>query len=488
MNSNWEKPVCYRVLIIEDDPSWFEVMKKLLEFFANDYGITLEIEVTDNCEDTYRILERNLFHTITIDLRQPEKKGGTLTSAPIGSNLALYIFETKPLVYSNIFTAYAQEHAFELYRKNLRSSNNSAPPIWEKTNLPNDPGGEDRYTQKEWADRILTLILPRAQALQIPLVSQRSYLNEHLSMRSHLGEGLEFSITAGRKYLPPGIARSCALIHRWFEDKHPPRYELHAYNEALLLAEIVQNWLWIQACALLTAMSQPQHIYWPIENTRAGMEKSLQAMLKKIAENDAGLAVSWLSHLHLRNPAHMNIIDALRSVRLLRNDQYHNSGNDDLPWEQLALPLRVILDAASYLASYPVVFRPRPAPDNRWRFSILRGETSPFPEEEWLITFGKLVKKDSFTPNPDNPYLYQLWPCADGSYELLNLWPFTEQKSVDGTTVWSLLCGLDQRNPEQIWERDIVDNRINISKNLSSNRARELKQLRAANATTKPKD
>ena len=401
--------------------------------------------------------------------------------------MAAYLARSMPLTHSHIFTAYAQEHALELYRKNLAKSN-SAPPIWEKTNSINDPGGEDRYTQEEWAQRILTLILPRAQALQIPLVSQRNYLNEHLSMRSHLGEGLEFSITAGRKYLPPGIARSCALIHRWFEDKHSPRYELHAYNEALLLAEIVQNWLWVQACALLTAMSQPQHIYWPLENTRAGMEKSLQAMLNKIAENDAGLAVSWLSHLHLRNPAHMNIIDALRSVRLLRNDQHHNSGNDHLPWEQLVSPLRVILDAASYLASYPIVFRPKPAPDNRWRFSILRGETSPFPEDEWLIAFGQLVKKESFSPNLDNPYLYQLWPCADGSYELLNLWPFTEQKSVDGTSVWSLLCGLDQRNPEQIWERDVVDNRINISKNLSPNRARELKQLRAANATTKPKD
>lgn len=488
MNSNWEKPVCYRVLIIEDDPSWFKVMKEFLEIFANKYGITLEIKVTDNCEDTYRILERNLFHTITIDLRQPEKSGGTLTTAALGSNLALDILKTKPLVCSNIFTAHAQEHALELYRKNLGSSNNSAPPIWEKTSSDNDPGGEDRYTQKEWAGRVLTLILPRAQALQIPLVSQRSYLNKHLSMRSRLGEGLEYSITAGRKYLPLGIARSCASIQRWFEDKHSPRYELQAFNEALFLAETVQNWLWAQACALLTTMSLPHYISWPLQTARADMEKSLQAMLNKIAENDDGLADPWLSHLHLRNPAHMNIIDALRSVRLLRNDQHHNSGNDDLPWEQLASPFRVILDAASYLASYPVVFRPKPAPDNRWRFSILRGETSPFPEEEWLITFGKLVKKDSFTPNPDNPYLYQLWPCADGSYGLLNLWPFAEQKSVDGTTFWSLLCGLDQRNPEQIWERDIVDNRINISKNLSLNRACELKQLRAANATTKPKD
>lgn len=488
MNSNMEKPVFFRMLIIEDDPFWFEDMKELLEDLANENGITLGIEVATNCEGANQLIGKKLFHSVAVDLRLPEKPGGVLTNNPLGSSLAASLTKSMPLTHSHIFTAYAQEHALELYRKNQESSNNSAPPIWEKTSRDNDPGGEDRYTQREWAERVLTLILPRVQALQIPLVSQRPYLNQHLSMRSRLGEGLEFSITAGRKYLPPGIARSCALIQRWFEDKHSPHYELHAFNEALFLAEIVQNWLWVQACALLTAMSLPHYISWPLQTTRADMEKSLHVMLKKIAENDDGLAVSWLSHLHLRNPAHMDIIDALRSIRLLRNDQHHNSHHDDLPWEQLALPLRVILDAASYLASYPIVFRPKPAPDSRWRFSILRGEVSPFPEDEWLIASGEVGKKESFSPIPDSPYCYQLWPCTDGSYGLLNLWPFVDQKQNIGLTIWLLLCGFDQRHPEQIWERNIIDNRTSLSKITSSNRAHELKQLQTANATTKPRD
>ena len=48
MNSNLGKPIFFQILIIEDDPLWFEAMKELLEDLGNENGITLEIEVATN--------------------------------------------------------------------------------------------------------------------------------------------------------------------------------------------------------------------------------------------------------------------------------------------------------------------------------------------------------------------------------------------------------------------------------------------------------
>lgn len=481
MKTSLYKPVQYRVLIIEDDPDWFINMDDMLKDFAEDQGITLETVLVDNSEAAQRIMGREIFHAAAIDLRLPENPGAPLTPAPRGIDLAA-LETVMPMAWAHIYTAWAKEHALETYRK-LSNSNGLLLPFWEKSG--SDDSGTDRYTQKEWAQRILTIILPRAEALAVPLVLERGGFDD-LEQCSPLGIGVDFAVNAGCKHLPPGLARNCAMLDRWLATGEA-RHELAAWTEALFMAEIVQHWLWVQAAAWLTAMGLPQRIAWPIRDrngkpTRTAVEQALQTMIQAIADSlHAEFAATWLSYLHYSDTGQtMGIIDALAAIRELRNSLYHQNPTEILPWQALALPLRVVLDAASFLAAYPVLTRPNPAPDGRWRFTVFKGESSPFPEQEWSLAGGVLGMGSHFAPKREDLKLYQLWPNPEGGYSLLKLWPFAEHRiSPDsGRTVW-LVFGPDSRNPQRLWERSALDGRESCTTDIATERLTALAALGA---------
>lgn len=476
------KSIVYRVLIIEDDLGWCELMQEFLMHYAKKYEVSLEIELADNCEAACQLMASKLFQGIAIDLRLPEKKGSPLTKEAKGLDLVMAKTQIMPMGWGHIYTAFAEEHALDTYRK-LSGGDISPLPMWEKASRDN--AGDDRYTQKEWAQRIITVLLPRDKALAIPLVNERPQLKERLQKLSPLGEALGFTINAGRKHLPPGLAHSCAVIYRWLGTGEA-QHELTAFNEVLFLAETVQHWLWVQAAAWLRALGFELLIVWPMRDknsgraTRAGVEEALGLMLEAIGQcSKAPLAATWLAYLHVRKDAqYMNIIDALAYIRGLRNKQHHQNNQDDLPWEQLALPLRVVMDAAAFLAAYPVVRRPVPAPDSRWRFTLLKGEADPLPEDDWSLAGGVLGETGHFFPVRDDNQLYQLWPCADGSLGLLKLWPFVEQRTVlgEGRKLW-LLYGLDARNNKRAWERSALDGQDFLNSDVANERLGLIQKL-----------
>jgi hypothetical protein len=421
-----------------------------------------------------------MFHAATLDLRLPEVSGGALTSQPYGLGLVTYYADNRPLAWAHMFSAHAREYALEAYRR-LPNSKQPPTPIWEKAIC--DTEGEDHYDSEQWAQRILTVLLPKSKAMTLPLVQQRPSLKEHLDKLSPLGESVDFAIDSGREHLPPCLAKSFAIVHRWL-DGGERQFELAAYKEILFLAETLQHWLLIQAAAWLAAF-QPESVAWPLSKTpnaaRAAMEKSLRAMLRAISESPhKDHASAWLSHLNWwpGEPTSMDIVDALGIIRDKRNGFAHRGHIDDLPWEEIAMPMRVLMDAAGFLAAYPMVFAPAPARDGRWHFTVLKGEKSPKPVDEWLLPGGVLGQTGRFDPGRDDLNLYQLWPCPDGGLALLKLWPFAEQrKQANGDKTFWLLYGPDAHKPNRLWERSASDGGEACNDGIAPSRLEALRHL-----------
>ncbi len=478
------KPLIYRVLIIEDEPIWYKNMAAALQYFAEtaDIPIKVDIVMAHDAQTARELIATELFHAVTIDLRLPEKPGGVLTSQPVGLGLACGISRQTPLVWAHIYTAYAAEYALQTYQQ-VSDAQMVPMPIWQKV-ISKDAGSLS-YTPETWSQEILKVLLPSA--------AQRN--------GSSFGQGLDYAIFAGSRHLPPGLAKCCAVMQHWLADKSGfnARFEFDAFTQALFFAETVQHWLCVQAWALLLALGLPGKLVWPNctkgAANRGGIEAALSKMLKTIDEHDqSGLAKTWLAHLHC-GADRMNIIDALQAIRKLRNDFVHQV-HDELPWSQLALPMRVVMDAAVFLAAYPVLSRPAPAPDGRWRFSLLQGETLPFPESEWLLAGGVLGESARFEAKRNELSLYQLWPCPDGSNGLLRLWPFAEQRSALpavkllqlaaeqaetpklGRPVW-LFAGADKNSERHIWERSALDGKESNREEISQERLAELRSLGA---------
>jgi len=486
MNPTSAKKITYRVLIIEDDPGWYEIMETWLKRLAERLGIVLEIDVAKDSQSAHQRMGKALFHSVTIDLRIPEKPGGPLVNDPQGINLACRQIEVMPLLWRHLFTAYAREYAIDLYKQsNARKMDDV--PIWQKSSV--DQKGDEHYTQKEWAQRVMAGLLPRSAALEIDLVAQRPELNERLRNHSYLGESLDFAIAAGQDYLPPGLAHSCAIIYRYLE-KGAEEHQLKAFEELFFLAEAVQHWLWVEAAAWLNALTHNATIGWPEQNgkqrpTRASLEHSFEAMLDAIGRSSAESKPDcWLAHLHWRNSekerrGELNIIDALRAVRELRNKHVHeNTGLDETAWKRIAGPLRVLLDACAYLAAYPMLYQPRPAPDNQWRFTQLVSEKNPRPEREWVIGDGVIGQSERFSPDRDEASLFKLFPGRNNTLALLDLSPFAEQEMTakDGRTFWLLMAPASTHLRDRFWEFSALDGRIRQS-SLSQKRMRILRSL-----------
>lgn len=460
------KKFTYRVLIIEDSLEWYDDMLYFLDQLAKKFDFLLKIELAKDCYSARQLMGKKFFHYVAIDLRLPEKVGGPLTSNPMGIELAIEQTKIMPLVFGHIFTGYAKEYALECYREMSDKNSSIIPPIWEKASSDNE--GEDAYTQKQWAGRVIAGLLPRSIALTTPIVAERTKLKKHLNSCSPLGESMDFAIETGQKKLPPCLAHSCAVIHRFLK-QGDPAYELPAFQEVLFLAESIQYWLWTQAAAKLLAIERSDQIRWPListggEPSRAAMESSLKAMCNILVKLSSSLANDvWLDHLHLMmGDDEMNIIDALRAIRFIRNKHYHENTGEVLPWDSLATPLRIILDSCSFLASYPILSQPKPAPDGRWRFALLQGETKPMPESEWTLTTGIFGEKQRFSPEREDEFIYQLWSHSNTGLGLLKLWPFVEQRITPnhGRNIW-LLVGPDTntRDSSRFWEFNIMTGR-----------------------------
>jgi hypothetical protein len=477
MSKDLRKHITYRVLIIEDEPGWFENMEYFLNALAKDCNVLVKSTIADNAEKARQLMASELFHAIAIDLRLPEKSGGILTSHPYGIELAIHQVKALPLVWAHIFTAYAEEHALSLYRQ-ITGLERSILPIWEKSEVDN--AGENRYTQKEWAQQVLMAILPEEEAKLIKFRNSQQKF-------SHFGEALDFSIRVGCRHLPPGLAQGCGTIRDWLNDGLSQRLEFKAFNEILFFAENLQHWLWVQAAALLNAFGLVEKIVWPSEGNakamRFVMEQALADMLKSLNEQITGFPVkTWLEHLHQRgNGKEPYIIEALGQIRVLRNEIYHQRPGEELSWKRLVFPFRIIMDAAAFLAAYPVLTNPVPAPDGRWRFKVLQGSASPFPEIEWDLADGELGSAGRFLPK-ESGIIYQLWPCEHGGYRLLKLSPFVQRRPGMGLDPGLWLLSAPSQDPAEkkiskLWERNELDGSEKCNSGVASERLTEIAKL-----------
>ncbi|MGH8560091.1 MAG: hypothetical protein ACRESZ_22095, partial [Methylococcales bacterium] len=383
---------------------------------------------------------------MAIDLRLPEKPGGPLTSYITGIDLVKDVQYSAPMTWGHIYSAFAKDAALDAYR-NACAHKFLPLLVWEKSF--SDNAGEHNFTQSEWAGAVLVHLLPRESALRfIASVSESNKkfgerLLDYMNKSSPLGLAMEHSIRNGSKHLPEGLAKSCAIIGKWV-DGQESEDEWPAFLEIFCFAETLQHWLWVQAAAWLFALDSEKAIIWPNQEgdpTREQMEKSLADMLQRIADlNQPDWSSTWFSYLN-RYEGHSgnSIIEALAAIRELRDETlYHKKtyalSDPKVPeilWQKITQPFRIVLDAATILAAYPIVRRPRPAVDGRWRFELLKGEGTPLPSEEFKLDFGALGKhQDPFAPEPnDSNVLYQMWPDAKGRRGLLKLWPFMEHRS-----------------------------------------------------------
>ncbi len=489
MSATSDKSFIFQVLIIEDEPTWYEPMAAFLEDFADKKMLELVITLAKNCVEARSYLADGVFHVVAIDLLLPDQIDEPITSSGIA--LAEFISTQAPLTWAHFFSGHAEKKGLELFNEVIAGKH--LPAILEKACSDNEEG---RYTQKQWAERIVAALLPRSKALSLDIVKKRPELQNNLGECSDLGESMDFAFNAARYHLPPGLALSCTYVHQWAENGEA--HKLTAFKQVLDLAEYVQHWLWIQAMAWLTAMSQTDKLAWLSQGnaekspTRFTMQESFKMMIEHIAQSpQADLASLWLAHLHFQPDAGtMSIIEALNFTRELRNKHSHNDepnpppiiSNKEPPWQQLVIPLRVLMDAAAFFAAYPIVHGPDHAADGRWRFTVLQGTDKLPLIKEWSLAAGVVGEGKPFSkpPRPDNDHLYALWPCAEGKLGLLKLWPFVEYRLPDSKGSHfdiSLFCGLASRKKQQLWERSAISNGTNRNDKPDERRMNRLFEL-----------
>lgn len=399
------------ILLIEDESGFSSPLKSQLERLLKPMSMPM-VTVASTLDEADQQIKKMPYSALQIDLRLPKSRGGIVDGTPAGLHSAELATKLLPLAIGVLWSNFASIHP-----KAAQHAGKFDCAYWSKGDVPKDIITElPHYSAKTGAEAFARML--RLWPSEKPEPSEISWAGRYFKH--------------ARALLPEQLSACCgnlsssvyALTESQAQATLPMLFEF---------SEWVQRWLWcVMAGVLKDANLLEKSPPWPFglrgkSLTRQSMQERVGAMLVTwIASSVGKQKPLCLRYLNCVDQAEntLDIIEALDWIKTRRNDWAHIGSIAGAPamLEELATPFRLIMQAASFLAAWPMVTDVE-AVGYRWRVTCVRG-AYPWPKEEW-----DLKLPNNFSPKPG--HVYQMWPHEDGSVGLLNLWPWLECRPDD---------------------------------------------------------
>lgn len=360
-----------RVLIVEDEDDWIELMTLALEDEAEDRKApTPKIDTATDAQAARRLMALNHYHLISLDMRLPANERDTAVEVKQGTDLVRELATqdyllSKAIIYSGTLDqesvkvtpiaglTVAQLPDIDKYAKSSGSQTATDDPF-------------ETLSPREWASRVLDYLdlldpqdprHPRALTLE-PTPGRK--------FKTALGNWL----SAAAQSLPPVLARHARELEQHWPEPGSGKVDTRAVDAALKFVEASLRLAVAQTAVLLNCRHPEDHL----KEKTSWLE--FVNLLKTWARTDVRLD-RWSWRRHLTD----EVITAFDEVRKLRNEARHSLGtnNPRSNWTKLYPSLRLVMDMAGYWAKHPLIANLAHRPGDGWKGEILSSTSYPRP-------------------------------------------------------------------------------------------------------------
>lgn len=386
-------PHPFRILVIEDNPNWHEPMRLALE---SNQGKAIEAVMASDARKARDALARWRFHLVSHDLHISALPGDSLKTE-VGTDL---LEEAGALLLPQFVLSGYLGGPGGLSA--ARVSGRLDAQLFSKA-----PGeGLDHreappLTAQGWAE-LVAFALGLAEEETLPESVRETYRDRPTTPLQYRPE---YWRRAGQA-LPDPLARAAQSIHADWERKQESTLQA-AYR----FGEWTLRLAWAQTAVLLRELGRP---------VRSGLaddkvsekERELLAWLDKKAGPELLCAPGWRAHLGLMGRGVDDLAEALRTLRLKRNQMAHSLR--DLPaaedfWQSLDGPILAVMDMAAYWAQFPLFGRAIQRTGG-WEATAIRGTARMGPSIRLPL--------ETFSRAPDERHVFQRLPLEiDGRIE-----------------------------------------------------------------------
>ena len=419
-------PPPMRVLIVEDENDWIELMTLALEDEAEARKVPApKVDTAPDADAARRLMTANVYHLISLDMRMPDGPSDMCIDFKFGRNLVTELTKAgqrlpvKTIIYSGTLD---REREWKAHAESL-----SVAQLPDIDKYAKSSGGQtaadelfETLSPRQWASRVLDyldLLAPQdprpPRALTLEPTPGRKF-------KTALGNWL----SAAAQSLPPVLARHARDLEQHWPVPGSGKVDTRAVDAALKFVEASLRLAVAQTAVLLDdglpAANVKEKTSW----------LELVDLLEVWAETHGAALSRWSWGTHLTN----EVIAAFKEIRELRSKTGQRLGtNNPLgSWSELYPSLRLVMDMAGYWAKHPLVANLTYRPDDGWKGEILSGTSYPRPIRPLA---GKKL------PDHADRHIWQLPVCAKAAS------PGWEEVPVD----WNAWLRIAPDNERALW-------------------------------------
>lgn len=395
-------PHPFRVLIVEDNPNWHEPMKRALE---RNFEDAVHCEIAPDLAEARKQLASWRYQLISHDLHIPVVFGDSLDTS-VGTNLMEQAgaLTSMQLVLSAYMAGPGGLNA-------VRVSGRLEAPLFTKAPGESiDPSSAPALDAQGWADVVGHALGLCDEACLPDSVRHSSIAPITLQYRPEYWR-------RAANHLPDALARAAQVIHgEWQQKQENTLRALYRFSEwSLRLA-------WAQTAVLMRALGMPVRSHLR-DDTVKPMEDELLVWLAH--GKQALLEVpAWRAHLGLTGRGSADLAEALKTVRLQRNQSAHSLRDltaADAIWTDLDPSILVLMDIAAFWSQYPLFGRAVQRMAG-WEASAIQGTArAGRPLSLPADTFGRV--------RPDDRRVFQRVPFVQGgavTWRTLDWYPWLQ--------------------------------------------------------------
>ena len=364
-------PPPIRVLIVEDENDWIELMTLALEDEAEDRKVPApRVDTAPHADAARRLMALNHYHLISMDMRLPAEEKDTVDvkqGADLVKELSTqdYLL-SKAIIYSGTLS---QESVREMPVAGLTVA--QLPDIDKYAKFSGDQTATDApfetLSPKQWASRVLDyldLLAPQDPRHQRALTLEPT---PGRKFKTALGNWL----SAASESLPPVLARHARELEQHWPEPGSGKVDTRAVDAALKFVEASLRLAVAQTAVLLNYRHPEDHL----KEKTSWLE--FVNLLQAWARTEGSRLDRWSWRTHLTD----EVISAFDEVRKLRNEARHSLGTNNPRgnWTKLYPSLRLVMDMAGYWAKHPLIANLTHRPGDGWKGEILSSTSYPRP-------------------------------------------------------------------------------------------------------------